>query len=487
MRLPLATLATFALAGSALAFPFKLPYFFGDHERPSTEPYFNVAPLLSSLEAKVIPDRYIVVLKENLPREDVHAHRLWVSQETEHYGAQSRDLLGDFFQGVKRHFSLDGVVHGYSGHFDKQTVEKIRQSPHVAYVEKDQIVHAWDVERDVPSWGLSRVSHRELPSPEEYKEYEYDSHAGSGVVAYIIDTGVHVTHKDFEGRAVWGKTIPENDEDEDGNGHGTHVAGTVGGKTFGIAKKVQIKAVKVLSSNGSGTLSDVIAGIEWAITDHQERVAEARRLASEEDGETDPSTNKKKKPTPPPEDPPTDPAPKPDPGKKVKSVANMSLGGGRSKTLDRAVDAAVEAGIHFAVAAGNDARDACLYSPAASKQAVTVGASTVDDKIAWFSNHGKCLDVFAPGRDITSSWTGSDVATNTISGTSMASPHVCGLLALLLSEPEHEDLTPSEMKDLIKNLSTAGVIDGIPTWSRQTPNKLIYNDPPSTRKGKSSM
>lgn len=156
----------------------------------------------------------------------------------------------------------------------------------------------------------------------------------------------------------------------------------------------------------------------------------------------------------------------------------MSLGGGRSKVLDRAVDAAVEAGIHFAVAAGNDARDACQYSPAASQNAVTVGASSIDDSMAWFSNHGKCVDVFGPGKDITSAWIGSTVATNTISGTSMASPHVAGLLTLFLSQPQHEDKTPKELKDFVIELSSKGMVTGLPIWSK-TANRLIYNDPPA--------
>jgi len=345
-------------------------------------------------------------------------------------------------------------------------VEKIRSSPEVAYIEKDSIVHTWDIQHGVPSWGISRVAHHAHPTVKEYKDYEFDRHAGAGVTAYIIDTGVSIGHEDFEGRAEWGMTIPENDEDADGNGHGTHVAGTVAGKTFGIAKKATFKAVKVLSSNGSGSLSDVIKGIEWAITDHQARETAANAKVEDPDVPKDNAKRPKKKPK----------APK----KKVKSVANMSLGGGRSRALDAAVDAAVEAGIHFAVAAGNDARDACLYSPAASALAVTVGASSIDDSMAWFSNHGKCVDVFGPGRDITSSWIGSSVATNTISGTSMASPHVCGLLALFLSEPAHEDLTPAEMKDLVVELSTKGVVTGLPIWSK-TANRLIYSDPPSLR------
>lgn len=176
------------------------------------------------------------------------------------------------------------------------------------------------------------------------------------MTAYVIDTGTNVDHVDFEGRASWGKTIPQGDADEDGNGHGTHCSGTIAGKKFGVAKKAHVKAVKVLRSNGSGSMSDVVKGVEWAATDHAESVAAAKK-------------GKKK-------------------GYKG-SVANMSLGGGKSPTLDLAVNAAVDAGIHFAVAAGNDNANSCNYSPAAAQKAVTVGASTLGDERAYFSNYGK--------------------------------------------------------------------------------------------------
>jgi cerevisin len=172
------------------------------------------------------------------------------------------------------------------------------------------------------------------------------------------------------GRAVWGKTIPFGDEDKDGNGHGTHCAGTVAGKTYGIAKKAKIVAVKVLRSNGSGTMSDVVKGIEYVAKAHKERQASAIAIAKK---------HKKK-------------------AKRVLSAANMSLGGGKSRALDMAVNAVVAAGVHFAVAAGNDDRDACGYSPAAANAAITVGATTVEDTRAWFSNWGRCVDIFGPGK-----------------------------------------------------------------------------------------
>ena len=236
-------------------------------------------------------------------------------------------------------------------------------------------------EKNAP-WGLARISHRDSLSFSTFNKYLYTDDAGEGVDAYVIDTGTNIDHVDFEGRAHWGKTIPTGDEDVDGNGHGTHCSGTVAGAKFGVAKKANVYAVKVLRSNGSGSMSDVVKGVEWAANAHIEAVAAAKK-------------GKKK-------------------GFKG-SVANMSLGGGKSRTLDLSVNAAVDAGIHFAVAAGNDNADSCNYSPAGAEKAVTVGASTLADERAYFSNYGSCNDIFAPGLDIVSTWIGSKYATNTIS------------------------------------------------------------------------
>jgi len=398
----------------------------------------KVAPLYSSVSAEEVPDNYIVVFKDNVDLMSSTKHTTWLLNFLK---TSSTSTKGEK---IKHIFDFHSEFRGYSGEFNRDTIEKIRNSDEVAYVEKDQIVHAYDVDTDAP-WGLSRIAHRTKPdTDEEYKRYPYNEAAGRNVTVYVIDTGVNVEHVDFEGRAVWGATIPEDDEDVDGNGHGTHVAGTVAGKKYGVAKLANIVAVKVLRSNGSGSMSDVIKGIEFAVEHHQRRVEEA-------DGKY-----------------------------LVKSAANMSLGGGRSRALDRVVDAAVKAGIQFAVAAGNDGMDACNYSPAASKNAITVGATTMEDRMAWFSNHGNCVDVFAPGHYITSTWIGSKVATNTISGTSMASPHVAGLIALLLSIPEYEKMNPEEIKKTIIDMSTPGVIRGLPFWTENA-NRLIYSNPPEEK------
>lgn len=303
-----------------------------------------------------------------------------------------------------------------------------------------------ETEKNAP-WGLARISHRDSLSFGTFNKYLYAADGGEGVDVYIIDTGTNVDHVDFEGRATWGKTIPANDEDKDGNGHGTHCSGTVAGKKYGVAKKASPIAVKVLKSNGSGTMSDVVKGVEFAAESHIKKVKAAKG------------------------------------GKGKKgfkgSAANMSLGGGKSPALDAAVNGAVDAGIHFAVAAGNDNANSCNYSPAAAEKAITVGASTLADERAYFSNFGKCNDIFAPGLNILSTWIGSKYAVNTISGTSMASPHIAGLLAYYLSlQPAKDsayavaDITPKKLKESLMSVATVGALSDVPS---DTTNILAWN------------
>ena len=320
-------------------------------------------------------------------------------------------------------------------------------------MERDQEVHTLkshdddpELEKNAP-WGLARISHRDSLSFGTFNKYYYTADGGEGVDVYVIDTGTNTEHVDFEGRASWGKTIPDGDADEDGNGHGTHCSGTIAGAKYGVAKKANIKAVKVLRSNGSGSMSDVVKGVDYAAESHQEQVEIAKK------------------------------------GKKKHfkgSAANMSLGGGKSSILDQAVNAAVDVGIHFAVAAGNDNQDSCNYSPAAAKKAVTVGASTLADERAYFSNYGPCNDIFAPGLNIQSTWIGSKYAVNTISGTSMASPHIAGLLAYMLSlQPANDSsyavadsLSPKKLKGHIISIGTIGALTDVPS---NTANVLAWN------------
>ena len=303
-----------------------------------------------------------------------------------------------------------------------------------------------ETERNAP-WGLARISHRDGLRFSTFDKYLYSADGGEGVDVYVIDTGTNYKHVDFEGRASWGKTIPTGDADEDGNGHGTHCSGTIAGKKFGVAKKAKVIAVKVLRSNGSGSMSDVVKGVEWAANSHSEKVEAAKKK-----------------------------------GKKgfKGSAANMSLGGGKSPTLDLAVNAAVDAGIHFAVAAGNDNADSCNYSPASAEKAVTVGASDLYDARAYFSNFGKCNDIFAPGVDILSTWKGSKYATNIISGTSMASPHIAGLLAYFLSLQPSKDsdyavaaITPKKLKQNLISIATPDKLSDCPS-STSNVSPLVY-------------
>lgn len=258
--------------------------------------------------------------------------------------------------------------------------------------------------------------------------YYYDTQAGQGIDVYVIDTGVLTTHSQFGGRATWGANFADS-SNTDGNGHGTHCAGTVAGSTYGVAKKANIIAVKVLRADGSGTNSGVISGIQWASNTARSK------------------------------------------GKSSKSVASMSLGGGKSSAVNSAVAAAVNTGMTFVVAAGNDNANAANYSPASEPSAITVGATTSSNARSSFSNYGSSVDIFAPGSSILSAWIGSNTATNTISGTSMACPHVAGLAAYLMGV---EGLSGSSaVTARIKSLGLTNRLSSVGTGS---PNLLAYNN-----------
>ena len=271
------------------------------------------------------------------------------------------------------------------------------------------------------TWGLDRIDQRDLPLNNSYT----DGTEGAGVHAYIIDTGIRATHAEFTGRIGNAyDAVTAGGTANDCNGHGTHVASTVGGTTYGVADKVTLHAVRVLSCAGSGSNAGVIAGVDWVSRN-------AIRPA----------------------------------------VANMSLGGGISSALDTAVSNAIASGITFVLAAGNDNQNACNYSPARTASAITVGATTNTDARASYSNYGTCLDLFAPGSNITSAWISSDSATNTISGTSMASPHVAGAAALRLAATP--TATPQQVRDAIVNSATAGKVVNPGTGS---PNRLLFTN-----------
>ncbi|KAI0001035.1 peptidase S8/S53 domain-containing protein [Russula vinacea] len=402
-----------ALAASSLATPLST----NCHQNTRQGSPLFLAPLHpAEHEAPhgLLNNSYIVMLKKDLPLAALDNHYNFLQ------AAHAEDPHLDENSGIRHIF--DSHIKGYAGKFTDRVLQRIREMPEVDYVERDQIVKTQAVQRSAP-WGLARISHRPKLSFGTFTKYEYSSDGGHGVDVYVIDTGINIHHQEFQGRASWGKTVPVNDVDEDNNGHGTHCAGTIASRKYGVAKSANVIAVKVLGSNGSGSMSDVIAGVMYAAESALKKaIAAAAELKAT--GKT----------------------------KHKGSVANMSLGGGKSRALDDAVNSAVDTGLHFAVAAGNDNRDACGYSPAGAEKAVTVGASTLGDERAYFSNYGPCVDVFAPGLNILSTWIGSNIAQNTISGTSMASPHTAGLLAYLLSiypsvtfDPSTSSLIPLEL------------------------------------------
>jgi subtilisin family serine protease len=320
---------------------------------------------------------------------------------------------------------------------DQLQLTQIRSHPRVDYVEENQIARAVDCSlQNSAIWGLSRISERAIELDGTYK---YPSHAGSGVDAYIFDTGIRVTHNEFEGRAFFDWKASSSYSDTDGNGHGTHVASTVGGKTYGVAKAVQLYAYKVLGDTGSGTYAGIVAGVDAAVAKYKSR---GRR----------------------------------------PSVGNMSLGGGYSAAVNSAVSKASSEGLIVVVAAGNDDNDACLYSPASAATVITVAASDTADQSgnqvdvrSSFSNYGDCVTMLAPGSDITGAWYNSNTATRTISGTSMASPHICGGAALYLGENPNANFPT--VQAALEGQSTLGAVNmacaGDATCNK-TPNKLLY-------------
>lgn len=360
-----------------------------------------------------IPGQYIVVLKGapesggDLSAQSAEAFALSVSRVADDLGVQMTQPLR-----VINGFVAEDVQSG--------TLARLQRDPRVAYVEQDQTVTTTATQSGA-TWGLDRIDQRRLPLD---GRYVYNTTAPD-VTAYIIDTGIRADHQEFGGRVVGGVTaIQDGRGSGDCNGHGTHVAGTVGGSTYGVAKGVRLFAVRVLDCAGSGSNSGVIAGVDWVSYNHRK-----------------------------------------------PAVANMSLGGGASRALDDAVSASISRGVTYVVAAGNENQNACNSSPARVGSAVTVGASTRSDSRASFSNYGSCLDLFAPGQDITAAWSSSGGATNTISGTSMASPHVAGAAALYLQS--NQSASPSTVASRIINSATTGALSSIRTGS---PNRLLYKN-----------
>ncbi|KAH3984866.1 hypothetical protein HBI26_065160 [Parastagonospora nodorum] len=328
---------------------------------------------------------------------------------------------------------------GFAADMADDIVELIRNLPGVEYVEQDAVVKANLGEIDSiekrafttqssSTWGLSRVSH--INRQTSGTSYTYDSSAGQGTCVYVVDTGIETSHPEFEGRATFLANFAGDDQNSDGNGHGTHCAGTIGSKTYGVAKKASLYAVKVLDASGSGSNSGVIAGINYVAND-----AKTRSCPN-------------------------------------GAVGSMSLGGSKSTAVNSAVANAVTAGVFFAVAAGNDGADASRYSPASEVSAFTVGATDSSDRVASFSNYGTLVDMHAPGVSILSTWLNG--GTNTISGTSMATPHVAGVAAYILAL--EGKISPAALSTRLTTLATKDKITGL---KGSTKNYLAFNGNPS--------
>ncbi|HEY8166633.1 MAG TPA: S8 family serine peptidase [Gemmatimonadaceae bacterium] len=372
-------------------------------ETPVTEPnaiQTNATPIFTvSDNAQVLAGRFIITVRD---------------------GVSPRAVAAD--HGVTPDFVYTHALNGFAGSMADAARDGLLRDARVSRVEPDGIAEAW-TSQSPATWGLDRIDQGALPLNNTYTY----TNTGSGVTAYIIDTGIQISHTDFGGRASVGyDAIGDGRNGLDCNGHGTHVSGTTGGSTYGVAKSVTLVAVRVLNCSGSGTWSGVIAGLDYVTGD-------TRRPA----------------------------------------VGNMSLGGGASTSVDDAVKRTIASGVAMAVAAGNGnqggrAQDACKYSPARVPEAMTIGATDkTDTKTSW-SNYGNCVDWFAPGLGITSDWLNG--GTNTISGTSMATPHTTGVAALYLQG--NSSATPQQVRDALYAATTKGVVNS----SKTVNNHLLFTN-----------
>jgi subtilisin family serine protease len=351
--------------------------------------------------------RYIVVLKGSVANPSAVAY-----EHSARFAGQVGYVYAD-------------ALKGYSATLPASAVAAIEADPRVAFVEPDGVVTASATQTGAP-WGLDRIDQRNRPLSGTFTY----TRTGAGVKAYIIDTGIRFSHSQFGGRATSGYDAVDGGSADDCNGHGTHVAGTVGGSTYGVAKGVSLIGVRVLNCSGSGTTSGVIAGVNWVTGNHA--------------------------------------AGQP-------AVANMSLGGGASSALDTAVQNSINDGVSYAIAAGNgnilgQAQNACNYSPARVAAAMTISATNSSDVKASWANYGSCVDWFAPGVSITSAWYTSNTATNTISGTSMATPHTAGVAAQYLQGTP--SASPASVRTALFNLTTKGIV----TSSSTTNNHLLFTN-----------
>jgi len=403
MKRNLALLGLIVFSITALAL---MPALANQQDLRTADQAGNAEKFLRMGEA-AIPGHYIVVLDVDAGGKsgDLFAAATMTSDLTNAYGGVATNIYAY-------------ALNGFSAEMSEEQALKLSADPRVKFVEEDSVMEA-TVTQTNPPWGLDRIGQRDLPLNQAYS---YTT-TGAGVNVYIIDTGIRRTHTQFGGRAFVGfDAIGDGQNTNDCNGHGTHVSGTVGGSTFGVAKGVRLFAVRVLNCSGSGANSGVIAGVNWVTANHIS-----------------------------------------------PSVANMSLGGGASSALDTAVNNSINSGVTYAIAAGNANTNAANSSPARVAAAITVGSSTISDARSSFSNFGSVVDIFAPGSSILSAWRTSDTATATLSGTSMATPHVAGVAARFLQS--NPGSSPATVRNEIVNQATLNHLSGIPTG---TANRLLF-------------
>jgi len=365
---------------------------------------------------------YILVLSKNASDEFMAAYTSKIQLEE---GVEMRETYN--FNGFK-------AVHAM---LTPEALQRRLQDNHLQFIEENSVVRVGCTSQQNPIWNIQRISYRELPTSSD-QPYMYST-AGAGVTSYVIDTGISVIHEEFDNnRAVWGMNGIDSDN-RDCNGHGTHVAGTIAGTVHGVAKLANVVAVKVLNCGGSGTVTSVLNGVQWV-------------------------TNNHKKP----------------------ANANMSLGGGNSPTMVAGVEASIQAGVTYVVAAGNSNTDACNFSPANAPSAISCGATNIEgvgdneenvDVRVYFSNFGRCTHIYAPGTNVRAAWIPARNSYNTISGTSMASPHVCGRVTLL--QGMTPSLTPAQARSQVQSESTKGaILMQCPAGNTQcplSPNMLLYS------------